>query len=357
MDFTFSDDQAAFRHSMSRFLMIEAAPELLRDIWATDAGRSPELHDKIAAQGLTALSVPEADGGMGLGDTDWALMTQEIGYYALPDSLADSAYVAAGLLAGLAPGHALRDAWLPKIADGSAAVALGHPLNPWVADALQADLLLMATKTANGLALHALRPDQVRLEPLASVDASRRLSRVHWTPEAATEVLAGAAAQPLWDAALDRANLNISGQLIGLAQSMLDRSVDYVSQRKQFGKPIGSFQAVKHHLADVVTHIEFAKPVLYRAVVAMAEGDPQRAALVSHARLACAEAAWVAGRKGIQTHGAMGYTWEADLQMFMKRAWVLDAAWGDRAFHKARVRAALMDGDALLGPSASLIKH
>jgi alkylation response protein AidB-like acyl-CoA dehydrogenase len=356
MDFTFSDDQLAFRHSMSRFLMTEAAPEMLREIWETDGGRSPALRNKIAAQGLTALSVPETEGGLGLGDIDWALMTQEIGYYAIPDSLADTAYVAAGLLAGLAPGHALRAAWLPKIADGSARIAVGHPINPWVADAQLADLLLLAEPTPDGLALHALRPGEVDMAALPSIDASRRLAQVRWTPAAATLVLDGAQAQPLWDAALDRANLNIAGQLIGLAQCMLDRSVDYASQRKQFGKVIGGFQAVKHHLADVVTQIEFAKPVLYRAAVAMAEGDPRRAALVSHAKLACAEAAWIAGRKGIQTHGAMGYTWEVDLQMFMKRAWVLDSAWGGRAFHKARLAAALLGGGALLGPAASLMK-
>ena len=141
--------------------------------------------------------------------------------------------------------------------------------------------------------------------------------------------------------------------MIGLAQRMLDLSVDYVAQRKQFGKVIGSFQAVKHHLADVVTLIEFAKPVLYRAVLALDQGSKERAALVSHAKLACAEAAWTAGRKGIQVHGAMGYTWEVDLQMFMKRAWVLDSAWGDRAFHKARLVDTLFKEAAPLGPTAT----
>jgi alkylation response protein AidB-like acyl-CoA dehydrogenase len=354
MDFTFSEDQIAFRHSMSRFLMTEAAPEMLREIWETDGGRSPELRNKIAAQGLTALSVPEAEGGMGLGDVDWALMTQEIGYYAIPDSLADTAYVAAGILAALPEGHPLRSAWLPKVADGSARIAVSHPVNPWVADVQLSDLLLMAHPTAQGLALHAVGRDQVQIEALASIDASRRLARVQWTPNSSTEVLNGELAQPIWDAALDRANLNIAGQLIGLAQCMLDRSVDYVTQRKQFGKVIGSFQAVKHHLADVVTLIEFAKPVLYRAVLAMTEGDPNRAAYVSHAKLVCAEAAWLAGRKGIQTHGAMGYTWEVDLQMFMKRAWVLNSAWGDQAFHKARLRSMLFSDHALLGPGSGM---
>jgi alkylation response protein AidB-like acyl-CoA dehydrogenase len=126
--------------------------------------------------------------------------------------------------------------------------------------------------------------------------------------------------------------------------------VDYAAQRKQFGKPIGAFQAVKHHLADVAVKIEFAKPVLYRAAYALQYGDPAAPVLVSHAKLACGDAAWMAARRSIQVHGAIGYTWEADLQMFMKRAWALDALWGDRSHHKARVAESILRDDARIGP-------
>ena len=354
MDFTFNEDQIALRDSVSRFLMTEAAPELLREIWETDAGRSPELRAKLAEQGLTAMSVPEAHGGLGLGDVDWALMTQELGYYAISDSLADTAYVAASLLSRLGEGHPLGQRWLPRIADGTARIALAHPVNPWAADAQAAELVLWAQASDRGLALHALSPGTMSASALPSIDASRRLAALSCTPTPATQVLGADEAQPLWDETLDRAAVNVAGQLVGVAQRMLDLSVDYVAQRKQFGKPIGSFQAVKHHLADVATKIEFARPVLYRAALALAGGHRHRAALVSHAKLACADAAWTAGRKGIQVHGAMGYTWEVDLQMFMKRAWVLDAAWGDRAFHKARLAEALLHDDAPLGPSVTM---
>ncbi|MFY8086930.1 MAG: acyl-CoA dehydrogenase family protein, partial [Rubrivivax sp.] len=150
MDFTFTEDQLALRDGVSRFLMTEAAPELLREIWETDSGRSASLRAKMAGQGLTALSVPEPDGGLGLGDVDWALMTQELGYYAIPDSLADTAYVAVGVLARLPAGHPLRAQWLPRVVDGSARLAVGHGVNPWVADAHLADLLLMACRTPAG---------------------------------------------------------------------------------------------------------------------------------------------------------------------------------------------------------------
>ena len=354
MDFAFTEDQLAFRDAVSRFFMTEAAPEQLREVWETNVGRSSELRQKIAEQGLTGLSVPEVEGGLGLGDIDWALMTQELGYYAIPDSLADTAYVAAGLLAGLPGDHPLRAQWLPRVVDGSCRIAVGHPVNPWVADAHLADLLLLPHPTAQGCELHAVSPEAVRIKSLPSIDASRRLSWVAWEPSAATRVLDAVAAQPLWDEALERGALNLSGQLIGLAQRMLDLSVDYAAQRKQFGKPIGSFQAIKHHLADVVTKIEFARPVLYRAAMALGRHEAGCAVHISHAKLVCADAAWVAARKGIQVHGAMGYTWEVDLQMFMKRAWVLDAAWGDRAFHRARLGAALLDDAAApLGAGAT----
>ncbi len=353
MDFTFNADQQAFRDSMRRFLMVEAAPEKLRDVWQTDAGRSREMRAKLAEQGLTALSVPEAQGGLGFGDVDWVLMTQELGYFGIPDSLADTAYVAAGLLAALPQGHPVRETWLPRIADGSGRIAVGHPVNPWVADAHLADLLLLPHETPQGTEVHAVDPATVRLTACPSIDASRRLAQVAWTPTQATCIADAATGQGLWDDTLERGAINVSGQLIGLAQRMLDLSIDYAAQRKQFGKPIGSFQAVKHHLADVVTKIEFAKPVLYRAAYALAHGEANGALRVSHAKLVCADAAWTAARKGIQVHGAMGYTWEVDLQMFMKRAWVLDAAWGDRAFHKARLADALLADGAPLGPGAT----
>lgn len=353
MDFTFTEDQIAFRDSVSRFLMTEAAPELLRDIWETETGRSPELWAKIAEQGLMGLSVPETDGGMGMADIDWALLLQEAGYYALPDSLADTAFVAVGMLTSLPQGHAAR-AYLSQIASGSCRVAVGHPSNAMVADAKQADVLLLPHATSTGLELHLLTPDQCEITPLTSIDSSRRLSRVRWTASDATRVLDGAQGQKVWDIAGERGALAAAAQMVGLAQRMLDLSVDYVAQRKQFDKVIGSFQAVQHHLADIVTKIEFAKPVLYRAFYALQHNEADLAVRISHAKLQCSEASWFAARNSLQVHGAMGYTWEVDLQMFMKRAWVLDAAWGDKGYHSARLTQGLLRSpNAPVGPGAT----
>ena len=346
MDFTFTEDQISFREAVSRFLMTEAAPEMLREIWETDTGRSPALRAKIAEQGLTALSVPESCGGLGMDDVAWALMTREVGYYGLPDSLPDTAYVAVGLLSGLAEGTPRRDELLARVADGSIRIAVGHPVNPFVPDAHPADLLLLA----HGDEVHAVERAAVTVESLDSIDLSRRLARVQWTPSAQTCLAGGEEGARLWAETLNRGALSTAGQLLGLALRMLDLSVDYAAQRKQFGKAIGSFQAVKHHLADVVTAIEFAKPLLARAAYALAHGERHAAVRVSQAKLAAGEAAQLAARKGIQVHGAMGYTWEVDLQMFMKRAWALDPAWGDGAFHKTRLAEHVLVDGAPLGP-------
>lgn len=346
MDFTFEEQQVAFRDAVRKFLMVEAAPEMLREIWETESGRSRDLRAKLADQGITALSVPEEFGGIGLGDLDWVLINQELGYYAIPDSLSDTAYLAAWMLTRLPSDISLKKAWLPRIANGTARIALGHPVNPFVADAQLADLLLLWHKDE----VHAVQRDQVKLSFNPSIEMSRRLYKVEWTPTDATRVAPARIGKDLWEGVLNRAALAVSAQQLGLAQRMLDLGIDHSAQRKQFGKPIGSFQAVKHQLADVAVKIEFAKPVVFRAAQALATNRPRAAVHVSHAKLAACEAAWLSARRSMQVHGAMGYTWEADLQMFMKRAWALDAAWGDRAYHKTRVAKFIFAEGAELGP-------
>ncbi|NKF20938.1 acyl-CoA dehydrogenase family protein [Solimonas marina] len=350
MDFTFDDQQLAFRDAIHKFLMVEAAPEMLREIWETTAsGRSAELRAKLADQGLTALSVPEEFGGIGVGDLDWVLVQQELGYFAIPDSLTDSAYLAAHLLNQLPADVTLKREWLPRLAAGKARIAVGHPVNPLVADAALADLLLLWRDDE----VHAVTRDQVKLTFNPSIDLSRRLYAVEWSASPATRICPAKLGRTLWADVLDRAALAASAQLLGLAQRMLDLGVDHAAQRKQFGKPVGSFQAVKHHLADVAVKIEFAEPIVHRAACALADNDPQRAVHVSHAKLAAGDAARLAGRKSIQAHGAMGYTWEADLQMYLKRAWALDSAWGDNIFHKSRIDAAVLDQAAAIGPGCT----
>ena len=346
MDFSFSRDQLLFQDNVRSFLINEVTPERLRELWHTDSGRSDALWAQLVELGLTALTVPEAYGGMGMDPLDFVLLAQECGYAGLPEPLVDTLLIGVPLLVGLGEHHgALKEYWLAGVAEGSVRLAVAEPGNPLVSDAHVANLLLLA----HGDEVHALKPEDVTLIRNESVDPSRQLFEVQWTPSAATCVAGAEEGKALWAAAFNRGALGTAAQLLGLAKRMVDLAVDYTFERKQFGKPVGSFQAVKHLMANVAVQIEFAKGPLYRAAYALAHDLPGQAVQVSHAKLATSEAALLAARNAIQAHGAMGYTWEVDLQMFMKRAWALDKVWGDRGLHKARVREALFDGETPLG--------
>jgi alkylation response protein AidB-like acyl-CoA dehydrogenase len=163
-------------------------------------------------------------------------------------------------------------------------------------------------------------------------------------------VAAGEPARRLLDAALDRGALAVSAQLLGIAQRLVDEAVAYARKREQFGQAIGSFQAIKHMLASVQVKIEFARPLVYRAAVSVARSVPTRAVDVSQAKSAAGDAALLAARTALQVHGAIGYTWEVDLHLWMKRAWALEGAWGSRLWHRRRIASAVLDGD---GPPPS----
>ncbi|MCY1202226.1 Acyl-CoA dehydrogenase [compost metagenome] len=340
MDFTFSDDQLLFQDNVRAFLTNEVIPERIRELWRSETGRSDELWAQLTELGLTAITVPDGFGGLDMNELDFILLAQECGYAGLPEPLVDTMLVGVPMLASLQGQLDLQGEWLTRIAEGKARLAVGEPGYPLVADAHVADLLLLP----HGDEVHALLPAQVQLTRNESVDPSRQLFRVDWTPSAQTCVAEGEQGRALWAAAKNRGALGTAAQLLGLAKRMVDLAVDYSFERKQFGKPVGSFQAVKHLMANVAVLIEFAKGPLFRAAHAVANGRPEQDILVSHARIACAEAALLAAKNAIQTHGAMGYTWEVDLQLFMKRAWALDKVWGDRGWHKARVREALFEG-------------
>lgn len=346
MDFTFKPEQRAFHEAMCSYLMNETTPELVRKMWQSETGFSLTLWEKFAQQGLTGMSVPEQFGGLGCDDIDWILLAQELGYHAVPDALLATAYIAVGLLNGLPEAPSQCSGWLRGVADGSLRIAVGHPLEPLVADAHVAQILLLHHADE----VHAVPLAAVTLTQNPSVDPSRRLFRVDWSPSRATRIADAAAGRALWRDALNRGALATAAQMLGLTQRMLDLAIDYSVQRKQFGKPIGSFQAVKHHLADVAVKAEFARPVAFRAAHALATSHRLRDGFVSHAKLAAGQAASLAARNSIQVHGAMGYTWEMDLQIFMKRAWALDASWGGRGFHKNRVATLVLGAGAALGP-------
>lgn len=321
MDFTLSDEQAMFAETARTLLSDLCGPDDWHRMMHEGIAFEPARWAALAENGLTALLVPEAAGGMGLGELDFALIAIEAGHAALPEPLCDSAGVGVPMLAALAPDH-------PLLADPATIIALAPAINPAVAAADVAQAILVER---DGHALLVRREDAT-LTPVATIDPLRRLFHVAFDR---AEDLGPAD----WGLALDRAALFAAAQGLGLAQRSVDLAVTYAKDRTQFGKPIGSYQAVKHHLAGAQVAIEFARPVVCAAAADLAAQDAYSRARVSEAKLVALEAADQAARAAIQVHGAMGYSWEVDVHLFLKRALALTGSWGTPQFHRARVAA------------------
>ena len=321
MDFTFSEEQTMFAETARTLFSDTCTPEHWRKLMEAGEAFDPARWNAIVETGLSGLLLPEEAGGLGLSETDFALIAQEAGYVALPEPLVESAGVAMPLLAAIAPDHAL-------LADPNAVLAIAHPINPYVLGADRATAILLEQ---NGEAFVAT-PDQVRMTAEPSIDPFRRLFKVEWETGHAT-----ALGPADWELALDRAALFNAAMGLGLAQRAVDLAVSYARERQQFGKPIGSYQAVKHHLASAQVAIEFAKPVVAAAAAEIGARDVHARARVSHAKIVALEAAEQAARASIQVHGAMGYSWEVDVHLFLKRTLALAQSWGTSAFHRARI--------------------
>ncbi|MGH0037385.1 MAG: acyl-CoA dehydrogenase family protein [Myxococcota bacterium] len=338
MQFEFSEDQALLQQTVRDFLEGECTPEWIREIWQSESGHSPEFWSKLAEVGVPGLRISEAHDGLGLDEIDFVLLHEEVGRAALPAPVIATAAVAAPLLAESGRTD-LAERWLPAIAGGEATVAVAHPASPLVADAAVARLLLVL-----GDEVHAVPAEDVRATAQPANDPGRRLFSVDWTPSDETLVAAGAEARALTARAFDRGALACAAQQLGVCDRLITLAVDYATQRQQFGVPIGSFQAVKHMLANVKVELEYARSLVYRAAHTVAREGAPRAADVSAAKLAASDAALGGAKTALQVHGAIGYTWEQDLHIWMRRAWSLDLAWGDNAFHRARLADAVIDG-------------
>ena len=345
MRFGFTEDQLLFQSALRDFLAKECPPAFVRGLWETETGHSKAFWRALTDLGVPGLLIAEEHGGLGRDEIDLVLLLEEAGRAALGGPLVSTAAVGARLLADLgskAPGYD----WLARIAAGEALVAVGHPSLPFVADADLADLLLLPS----GDELHAVAPAAATIVRRIANDPSRRIFEVRFSHSPATRVAKAEAAQRTLAAALDRGALAAAAQAIGVASKLVEMACAYARERKQFDVPIGSFQAVKHMLANVSVRLEYARPVVYRAAHSVARGSQMRAVHVSHAKLAATEAALLAARTALQVHGAIGYTWEQDLHLWMRRAWSLDLEWGGGPLHRARVAAAVLADGAQIGP-------
>ncbi|MEE9415119.1 MAG: acyl-CoA dehydrogenase family protein [Acidimicrobiales bacterium] len=332
MDFSFSEDQRAFSGAIADLFAKHCPPDSVRLAQDSSDGRVPDLWEKLADMGVVGLAAPEAVGGLGMDELDLVLLLEQMGRACVPGPIVDHAAVAIPTLAEIAP----TDETLAAAAEGSVTLAVGLGEWTYVLGASQADYLLLQS----GDELHLVDVGSVSLSAVRSVDESRRLASVVWSPSSSTLLSAdGAVAQR----AFDRGVLASASVCIGVAQQLLDMTVAYVAVREQFGKPVGVNQAVKHHCANMGLAIEFARPLVYQASWALAHRTDHAGRDVSAAKVLASDAADLAARLSLQCHGAVGYTVEYDLQLWLKRAWAVSAAWGSADYHRRRV------ADSVLG--------
>ncbi len=344
MEFSFSEDQKMFQETVSEFLKAEYPPEKIREIWKTESRRSPEVWQQLCEIGIMGLLVPEEYDGMGMDDVDMVLLLEEMGTAAFAEPVVPT-LVGTRLLAELED-QSLAKEWLPKVAAGEAILTVQYAQSPFVQDAHVADLLILQ----KGDELHAVTKNAVTLTRQESNDPGNCLFSVDWAASADTLIAKGDVAAKLSAAAFDRGALAAAAQLLGCGQKMIHMARDYALERKQFGVLIGSFQAIKHMHSNAQVKVEYVRPVVYRAAYSVANNSVNRSVNVSMAKLAAADAALFSAKTSMQVHGGQGYTWEADLHLWMRRAWSLDLAWGTRPYHTEHIASAVIDGTVPTAP-------
>lgn len=356
MKFSFTNDQHEFATGLRTLLEREFTASDLRVVWESGTGNDAALWKRLAEMGVLSMMLPTADGGLGGDFVDSVLLVEELGRAGVPGPVLETMTVGALALRGTQ--------WAAGIADGSVAVTAALMGERYVPHASSCVVLLIA----DGDAVRAIENPELSQSTIEGIDGGRRLSALAGTgagtgtgaeaeagdgseaeagdgdgAEAGTGTR-GVVLAADRDHLVDAGALAASAYLLGLSSRMLAIAGDYARDRRQFGQPIGSFQAVKHLMADALLKVEFARPAVYRAAWSHANGVETVGRDVSMAKALASDAAQKAARSALQVHGAIGYTWECDLQLFMKKAWALIPAWGSASYHRRRV------ADAVLGP-------
>jgi alkylation response protein AidB-like acyl-CoA dehydrogenase len=368
MDFGFSPEQQQLREQVRRFLDDESPLERVRTLMAADAPFDAALWKKIADLGWQALVVPAANDGLGLSWEDVVVVAEETGRSLFPSPFISTA-VAARLIAKLGD-DAQNARWLAPIAAGLSVAVLAvseendlpfeagvettarseggriilQGTKMFIADGMAADLLLVVAREGEGLSVFAVPADSLGLtrKALKLVDTTQRAARIELagvTLDASCRLgRPGEAAAAVRDA-LDAEIVARAAEMVGSADAALKLAVEYAKVRKQFGQPIGRFQGVKHELAEVHVEIESARSLTYYASWAV-DNSTQAARHVSMAKIYASAAADRAGEACVQTHGAIGFTWECDAHLFYKRGRMSRVILGSAGWHGERVLAA-----------------
>jgi alkylation response protein AidB-like acyl-CoA dehydrogenase len=362
MNFAFSEEQEELRTAVRRFLQEKSPETEVRRLMETEDGYDPAVWSQMADQlGLQSLTIPEEYGGSGFSYVELIVILEEMGsallcapYFATV-ALAANALLTSGddsakkdLLPGLASGETIgtlaitedNGRWdfegiaLQASGSGGSWTLDGH--KSFVIDGHIANLILVAARTPAGLSLFAVEGGASGLTrtSLPTMDQTRKQARLVFESTPARLIgTDGGAAEGLTKT-LDLAAVALAAEQVGGAQHCLDSSVDYAKNRIQFGRPIGSFQAIKHKCADMLLEVESAKSAAYYAGWAAAEDSDELPVVASLAKSYCSEAYFHAAAENIQIHGGIGFTWEHDAHLYFKRAKSSELLFGDPAYHR-----------------------
>ncbi|GEM32563.1 acyl-CoA dehydrogenase [Nocardia neocaledoniensis NBRC 108232] len=348
MRFALSTEQLDFAAELRKILEAGQVPAAVR-AWSTgDTDKGRALLRQLAEMGVFGLIVDEKYDGADATPVDLVVALIETGRAALPGPVIESAAVIPALLQRL-PDASTAQQWLPALASGESlgTITFDDPQRGIALDAEAADVVLVGAGGRLALgevsATDALHQADVAdsAAQLSSIDPARKLFRV----ATGTTLADGDEVAAALDYAFDIGVLACAAQLLGAGRSILEQTTTYAKQRKQFGRVIGEFQAVKQQLADVLIALDLAEPLVYRAALTLDSAD--RARDVSAALVACGDAAHRAARVGLQVHGAIGYTAECDLSLWLTRVTALRTAWGTADFHRGRIAAALREPAAV----------
>jgi alkylation response protein AidB-like acyl-CoA dehydrogenase len=350
LDFALSDDQEALRDGARELLDDLASSTRVRAVVDAGGGWDRDLWRSMLDQGWTGVALPEAQGGLGLGTVEVAVLLEEIGRHAAPAPFASTVLALGALadadqgddVAALLGGEVACVAWsrradAVRATSGDGGWRLSGCPDP-VLYAPSASRAVVVATTGDGPELFAVTVvDGHRAPPEPAMDRTRELGWLRLDDVPARR-LGGADAV---DALLDRGATYAAAEMLGSADRVLAMAVDYAKERVQFGRPIGSFQAVKHRCADMLVDVEGMRSSVYWAAWCLSAADDDRSVAASTAKIWGSDASKRVMASGLQVHGGIGFTWEHDLHLFLKRAQLDQVSFGDAPFHRERLAALL----------------
>ncbi|MBI2169811.1 MAG: acyl-CoA/acyl-ACP dehydrogenase [Actinobacteria bacterium] len=347
MDFELDDDQLALRDAARDLLARRSAPERVRAVVDAGGGYDAALWNDMVGQGWLGLELSPEAGGLGLGFVETAVLLEQVGAHVAPAPFLQQT-LAVWALTTTPPGaewggpllsgeKIATVAWREVSAVPSPALEGRSGPGVAVSGATEPALFAPAASVAivrSAGGLHAVDlggPGACGREP--AMDRTREVGWLRFDAAPAVTLGGPQAAREF----LDRGAVAHAAEMLGGAQRVLDMAVDYAKERKQFGRPIGSFQAVKHRLADMLVDVEAMRSAVYWAAWCIQAGDPEASVAASAAKAWCSDAARRVMASGLQVHGGIGFTWEHDIHLFLKRAQLDQSAFGDAVFHRARL--------------------